>query len=248
MGAQGTHRSAAAEQSSAIERGSSMSSPSEQPAGAMQATGNAGPVPQPDAGAAQAGSGSDPSQNRDGAAPSEHARDAMHPANGGGTERTRSAAGDRPAGDGRDSSAAANPPPANAPDGAGREAQSGSPGERAQLAGQPNMGASQANTGAGVGAQSDANLFEATSLVARAMGDRKQALSIKLGAFAALAPSQVEPQRQVPPVGAVTTVASPGGSPPAELTDAQVPDAPLHKADVGPEHEAVVRRIFTRDE
>jgi len=82
---------------------------------------------------------------------------------------------------------------------------------------------------------------------ARKVGSGGQNVSIKLGTFAALAPSQVEPQRHQPPVGEPV----PSGMPPASqqpLADEQVADAPLQKAEVAPQHEALVRRIFTRDE
>ena len=73
-------------------------------------------------------------------------------------------------------------------------------------------------------------------------------MRIKLGAFAAHAP---EPDRT-----AATTRRPARCRPPAAppwrrsppLADEQIPDAPLQKADVAPEHEAMVRRIFTRDE
>ena len=71
-------------------------------------------------------------------------------------------------------------------------------------------------------------------------------LGIKLSAFGALNPGQAQPQHETPPTGGGAVGASRGGAQP--LTDEQVPDAPLQKAEVAPEHEAVVRRIFTRDE
>jgi hypothetical protein len=70
-------------------------------------------------------------------------------------------------------------------------------------------------------------------------------MPLKLGAFAAMQPSQVEPQRQ-PPANSLP-FASGGVGAPARLAEEQIPDAPLQKADVAPEHEAVVRRIFTRE-
>jgi hypothetical protein len=44
------------------------------------------------------------------------------------------------------------------------------------------------------------------------------------------------------------TVGSAGANSAPALVDEQAPDAPLQKAEVSPEHEALVRRIFTRDE
>lgn len=70
-------------------------------------------------------------------------------------------------------------------------------------------------------------------------------MTVKLGAFSAMQPSQLEPQRQ-PPVEAVPHGGAPASAPPP-LSEEQIPDAPLQKTDVAPEHEAVVRRIYTRE-
>jgi len=82
---------------------------------------------------------------------------------------------------------------------------------------------------------------------ARPVGSESPELPIKLGALSTVAPSQGEPQRQVPPVGDSTdgTVSQHRS---AGLADEQIADAPLQKPEVAPEHEALVRRIFTRDE
>ena len=82
---------------------------------------------------------------------------------------------------------------------------------------------------------------------ARKVGAGGQNVSIRLGAFSALAPSQVEPQRHPPPIGEPVPGAATASSQPP-LADEQVADAPLQKAEVAPQHEALVRRIFTRDE
>jgi hypothetical protein len=108
---------------------------------------------------------------------------------------------------------------------------------------QPGTGAS-----ASAGAQSGdatAQLFSQAAAM-RMIGEDSQRLAIKLGAFAALAPNQVEPQQRRPPPGTVPLDALPGKRP-ATLSEEQVPDAPLQKADVAPQHETVVRRIFTRE-
>jgi hypothetical protein len=76
-------------------------------------------------------------------------------------------------------------------------------------------------------------------------GRESPSMPLKLGAFAAMQPSQVEPQRQ-PPTNPLAFSSGGLGAPPP-LSDEQIPDAPLQKADVAPEHEAVVRRIFTRE-
>ncbi len=69
---------------------------------------------------------------------------------------------------------------------------------------------------------------------------------LKLSASSAAAPTRFEPQRG----------RSSDEAPSAEIADAvpatpslgerDVPDAPLHRAEISPEHEAVVRRIFNR--
>src|SRR5262245_24755600 len=122
--------------------------------------------------------------------------------------------------------------------------------QRSDESPQPNGAAGKkAGTGsvANAGSQSGeaaAELF-GEAPTARTGGRESQRLAIKLGAFAAMAPNQVEPQRQAPPVGAVPFEAARQAPPP--LSDEQVPDAPLQKADVAPEHETLVRRIFTRE-
>lgn len=77
------------------------------------------------------------------------------------------------------------------------------------------------------------------------IGRESPSMPLKLGAFAAMQPSRVEPQRQ-PPTNSLPFSSGGRGAPPP-LSDEQIPDAPLQKADVAPEHEAVVRRIFTRE-
>ena len=106
-------------------------------------------------------------------------------------------------------------------------------------------GGSGATAGARAG-QAPTELF-GNQAGSRLLGSESQNLSIKLGAFSGMAPSQVEPQRQAPPVNDLTVSGATHNVPPP-LPDEQIPDAPLQKADVAPQHEALVRRIFTRDE
>lgn len=102
---------------------------------------------------------------------------------------------------------------------------------------------SAANPGANAG-QAATALFSKEG--SSGTGERESpSLPLKLGAFAAMQPSQVEPQRHLPPNSVPFTAGDRGAPPP--LSDEQIPDAPLQKADVAPEHEAVVRRIFTRE-
>jgi hypothetical protein len=74
---------------------------------------------------------------------------------------------------------------------------------------------------------------------------RSQNVAVSLGALSTVAPSGAEPQRQDFPVG---DAAGADAHAPASPADEQIPDAPLQKAEVAPEHEALIRRIFTRDE
>jgi hypothetical protein len=74
---------------------------------------------------------------------------------------------------------------------------------------------------------------------------RSQNLAVTLGALSTVAPSGAEPQRQDSPVG---DAAGADAHAPPSPADEQIPDAPLQKAEVAPEHEALIRRIFTRDE
>jgi hypothetical protein len=129
-------------------------------------------------------------------------------------------------------------------DSAGKEARTTTAQPPSPLNHMPGSG-SGATAGAGAG-QSPTELF-GTQASNHLLGSGSQNLSIKLGAFSGMAPSQVEPQRQAPPVGDLT-VSGAAHSVPPPLPDEQIPDAPLQKADVAPQHEALVRRIFTRDE
>jgi hypothetical protein len=106
-------------------------------------------------------------------------------------------------------------------------------------------GGSTAASGAREGGEPE-QLFGSLASARPANGGT-QNVSIKLGTFTALAPSQVEPQRHMPPI-AQPVLGPAGQTAPQPLADEQVADAPLQKAEVAPEHEALVRRIFTRDE
>jgi hypothetical protein len=113
----------------------------------------------------------------------------------------------------------------------------------------PPSGRSGSMPGAGAGAgkesaQAGSELF-GEQMVARAAGNESQRMAIKLGAFAATAPNNSEPQPPPPP--GQLPVAAAGHNPPPALSEEQIPDAPQQKVDVAPEHETVVRRIFTRE-
>jgi hypothetical protein len=99
--------------------------------------------------------------------------------------------------------------------------------------------------GAGAGGATGTLFAEATQGAAGGDAEAKP-MPIKLGAFAAAAPQHGEPQRRDAPVGhAVMTSAGRGPAP--DLAVAQAPDAALQKIDLAPEHESIVRRIFTRE-
>ncbi len=120
-----------------------------------------------------------------------------------------------------------------------------STGDQPSSAGENAPGVGSAATAGAHPGQAAGELFGNES-GARLGGIGSESLSIKLGAFTAMAPSQVEPQRQMPPAGNLPVGrADRSAAPPA---DEQIADAPLQKADIAPEHEALVRRIFTRDE
>ena len=72
-----------------------------------------------------------------------------------------------------------------------------------------------------------------------------QNLPVALGALSTLAPGGMEPRPQDAPR---SDGAAANAHAPAAPADEQIADAPLQKAEVAPEHEALIRRIFTRDE
>lgn len=72
-------------------------------------------------------------------------------------------------------------------------------------------------------------------------------MAIKLGAFAVAAPQQAEPQRQPGSPAASSATSAGRNTRLPDISVEQAPDAALQKLDVAPEHEAFVRRIFTRE-
>ncbi|MDX2169926.1 MAG: hypothetical protein SF182_22845 [Deltaproteobacteria bacterium] len=99
--------------------------------------------------------------------------------------------------------------------------------------------------GAGLGGAAG-NLFTEAPRAAAAGGAEAKPMPIKLGAFAAAAPQRAEPQRRNGPVSQVA-MTSAGRAAAPDLALAQAPDAALQKLDLAPEHESIVRRIFTRE-
>lgn len=85
-----------------------------------------------------------------------------------------------------------------------------------------------------------------TSPASREGSGKAAPMGIKLSAVTGMSPSQAEPQRRND-VPAASTNASRAGGPPPALSDEQLADATVRPLDVGPEHEAIIRRIFTRE-
>jgi hypothetical protein len=90
----------------------------------------------------------------------------------------------------------------------------------------------------------DAGLFAAQPST-EALPDGTHPLPVALGAFSTLASSRSDPQRPDPAGGAVPQASSRA---PLPLAAEQIPDAPLQKVDLAPEHEPLIRRIFTPNE
>ncbi|MBX3023405.1 hypothetical protein KF840_00705 [bacterium] len=81
----------------------------------------------------------------------------------------------------------------------------------------------------------------------RLESDPAAPMAIKIAAISGVSPSQTEPQRRHQ---GVTTSAAANASRTAPLPDLaseQLADATMQQLEVGPEHEAIVRRLFTRE-
>ncbi len=98
--------------------------------------------------------------------------------------------------------------------------------------------------GGGPTGTGDVGLFAAQPST-EASADGAHPLPVALGAFSTLASSRSDPQRPEPAGGTVPRVSSRA---PLPLAAEQIPDAPLQKVDLAPEHEPLIRRIFTPDE
>jgi len=107
-------------------------------------------------------------------------------------------------------------------------------------------GDSKGGTGKAGGGGASESLFANAPGSAAAPPNAAKPMAIKLNTFAAAAPQQAEPQRPAGAVASATTSGLDSGSAP-DLALAQAPDAALQKPEVAPEHEAFVRRIFTRE-
>ena len=76
---------------------------------------------------------------------------------------------------------------------------------------------------------------------------KAQPMAIKLTTITGVSPSQTEPQRPNEDVPAASANASRATGPLPSLADEQLADVTMQQLDVGPEHEGIVRRIFTRE-
>ena len=85
-----------------------------------------------------------------------------------------------------------------------------------------------------------------SSAAPRGEGGQAAPVAIKLSAITGMSPSQTEPQQRGDLPAAATNASRAGGPLPA-LADEQLADATVRPLDVGPEHEAIIRRIFTRE-
>lgn len=77
-------------------------------------------------------------------------------------------------------------------------------------------------------------------------GGKTAPMAIKLSAVTGVSPSQAEPQRRNDVPAAAANASRTSGPLPA-LADDQLADATVQPLDVGPEHEGIIRRIFTRE-
>ena len=78
-------------------------------------------------------------------------------------------------------------------------------------------------------------------------GDKAAPMAIKLSAISGVSPSQREPQRRPEGLPAAATNASRSSGNLPDLADEQLADVTMQQLEVGPEHEAIIRRLFTRE-
>ncbi len=159
--------------------------------------------------------------------------------NGAGDDSTQSAK-DAPRPDGSASSAQATSGDRNDP--ASAEAQQMTPGAGPNSANQGSRGSGRG--GAGTGGSN--GVLGANGAPQEAAG-QGMPMAIKLSAITGVSPSQTEPQRRNQDVPAAAANASRTGGSLPTLADEQLADVTMQQLDVGPEHEGIVRRIFTRE-
>jgi len=175
----------------------------------------------------------DKSGDKDSGENGEAKRDGAH---GAGDSKTSTDAPPRPDGDSttaRASNADRNDPTSN-------EGQPITPGAG------PNA-SQQGSHGSGRGGAGGTNGVLGAPGSPQQATDKAQPMAIKLTAITGVSPSQTEPQRPNQDVPAASANASRATGPLPSLADEQLADVTMQQLDVSPEHEGIVRRIFTRE-
>ena len=166
-------------------------------------------------------------------------RDDQRP--GGGSGRGKRDSG--PPDSAKQGDGAANADAGKPGDASDTSAQAANPGENTtENADQNNRGSGRGGAGS---AGSNAVLGATGSQ--RIEPDAGAPMAIKLSAISGVSPSQREPQRPSDNVPAATSSRSRDNGPLPDLANQQLADVAMQQLDVGPEHEAVIRRIFTRE-
>jgi hypothetical protein len=126
---------------------------------------------------------------------------------------------------------------------ASRRGQEPAPGDRTATDAPNSHGGGHGGAAAGGAA---GLLGAAAAPRARADDGSSAPMAIKLSAITGVSPRQTEPQRRSD-APAVTADANRTGGPPPALTEEQLADATVRPLNIGPEHEGLIRRIFTRE-
>lgn len=128
------------------------------------------------------------------------------------------------------------------------DAAQGAPHEQHAPAAPPAAAGAQEPHGSGRGgaASGASNGLLGGATAPRTDGSDAAPVGIQLRAITGVSPDQAEPQRR-PNVPAVAANASRPARPLPDLADEQLADATVRPLAVGPEHEAIIRRIFTRE-
>lgn len=116
----------------------------------------------------------------------------------------------------------------------------------------PNAGANPTTAGARGSGRGGAGTSGSQGVLGTAGSPRLDAdpaapVAIKLAAISGVSPSQSEPQRRTGSVAAASTSATRSDTKLPDLAEQQLDDVTMQQLAVGPEHEAVVRRLFTRE-
>lgn len=160
------------------------------------------------------------------------------PGQSGGTDAA--ARGNKPGNDPDRKSAAAN----------GSREMPSSQGDSAQQPPQPDGaptkdGGTSGSGRGGAGGKSGGTMFGGGTQAKGSPADAAP-MAIKLSAISGISPNQHEPQQRTADVPASPTNASRVGGALPDMAAEQLADASIQKLDVRPEHEGVVRRLFSR--